>query len=144
ASCTTTPPDVILKPREQSAILIPNHSGIAYKATAPGMTNATISFSYGVEIPTGQSTISDNISRVYTFNIKSATQGTSSHPISVPSATNSTIFNPPGSGSIGSGSGRLLSIKYPDQNLDVPAGSLIAVGGTSGPSNGTHTNCSVA
>ncbi len=143
ASCTTTTPEVILKPREQSAILIPNHSGIAYKATAPGMTNATISFSYGVGIP-GQSTISDSISRVFTFNIKSALQGTSSQPISIPSATNSTIFYPPGSGSIGSGSGHLLSIKYPDQNLDVPAGSLIAVGGTSAPSNGTHTNCNVA
>ena len=28
--------------------------------------------------------------------------------------------------------------------MDVPAGSLIAVGGTSAPSNATHTNCNVA
>jgi hypothetical protein len=144
ASCTTNTPEVILKPREQSAILIPNHSGIAYKATAPGMTNATISLSYGVEIPKGQSATSESISRVYSFNIKSALQGTSSKLISNPSATNGTIFYPPGSGSIGSGLGHLLSIKYPHQNLDVPAGSLIAVGGTSAPSNGTHINCNVA
>jgi hypothetical protein len=57
-------------------------------------------------------------------------------------ATNSTIFNPPGSGSISSGSGGLLSIA--DQNLDVPAGSLFAVGGTSAPSNATHIYCNVA
>ncbi|HMH11043.1 MAG TPA: hypothetical protein VK553_10055 [Candidatus Nitrosopolaris rasttigaisensis] len=49
-----------------------------------------------------------------------------------------------GLGAIGSGSASLLSIKYPDKNPDVPAGSLIAVSGTSAPSNATHTNCSVA
>jgi hypothetical protein len=49
-----------------------------------------------------------------------------------------------GLGTIGSGSASLLSIKYPDKNPAVPAGSLIAVSGTSAPSNATHTNCNVA
>ncbi|HET7147605.1 MAG TPA: hypothetical protein VFI73_03815 [Candidatus Nitrosopolaris sp.] len=48
-----------------------------------------------------------------------------------------------GLGATGSGSASLLSIKYPDKNPDVPAGSLIAVSGTSAPSNATHTNCEV-
>jgi hypothetical protein len=144
ASCTTATPVVTLKPQEHSAILSPNHSGIAYKATAPGTTNATISFIYGVEIPTGKSPISDNVSRVYTFNIQPTQQGNSSQPTSIPATTSNAIFSPPGAGTFGSGSGRLLTIKYPDSNVDVPAGSLIAVGGTSAPSNATHTNCNVA
>ncbi len=49
-----------------------------------------------------------------------------------------------GLGATGSGSASLLSIKYPDKNADVPTGSLIAVSGTSAPSNATHTNCNVA
>lgn len=49
-----------------------------------------------------------------------------------------------GLGTTGSGSASLLSIKYPDKNADVPTGSLIAVRGTSAPSNATHTNCNVA
>jgi hypothetical protein len=49
-----------------------------------------------------------------------------------------------GVGAIGNGSASLLSIKYPDKNPAVPAGSLIAVSGTSAPSNATHTNCNVA
>jgi hypothetical protein len=49
-----------------------------------------------------------------------------------------------GLGAIGNGSGSLLSIKYPDKNTKVLAGSLIAVSGTSAPSNATHTNCNVA
>jgi hypothetical protein len=49
-----------------------------------------------------------------------------------------------GFGAVGSGSASLLSIKYPDKNANVPAGSLIAVRGTSAPSNATHTNCNVA
>src|SRR6266487_3232333 len=144
ASCTALTPEVTLKPGGESSILYPHLSGIVYRATAPGMTNATISFSYGVETPTGKSTISDNISRLYTFDIQSTSQGTGSQSISKPNTTGYIIFNPPGAGSIGSGSGSLLSIKYPDQNLDVPAGTLMAVGGTSAPSNATHTNCNVA
>jgi hypothetical protein len=139
ASCTASTPDVSLKPGGQSSFLYPYLSGIAYKATGPGMTSATISFSYGVEIPTVKSNISDNISRLYSFNIQPTFQS-----ISKPNTTGYIIFNPPGAGSIGSGSGSLLSIKYPDQNLDVPAGTLIAVGCTSAPSNTTHTNCNVA
>jgi hypothetical protein len=144
ASCTALIPDVTLKPGEGSSILYPYHSGIVYRATAPGMTNATISFSYGVETPTGKSTISDNISRLYTFNIQSTSQGNSSQSISKPNTTGYIVFSPPAAGAIGSSSGGLLSIKYPDQNLDVPAGTLIAVGGTSAPSNATHINCNVA
>jgi hypothetical protein len=48
-----------------------------------------------------------------------------------------------GFGAVGSGSASLLSIKYPDKNAKVPAGSLLAVSGTSAPSNATHTNCNV-
>jgi len=144
ASCTGLASDVSLKPGGKSSLLYPHLSGIAYKATAPGMTNATISFSYGVETPTGKSTTNDNISRLYSFNIQSTSQGTSSQSISKPNTTGYIIFNPPGSGSLGSKSGGLLSIKYPDQHLDVPAGTLIAAGGTSAPSNATHTNCNVA
>ena len=46
-------------------------------------------------------------------------------------------------GVVGNGSARLLSIKYPDKNAKVPAGSLVAASGTSAPSNSTHTNCNV-
>jgi hypothetical protein len=46
-------------------------------------------------------------------------------------------------GVVGNGSARLLSIKYPDKNANIPAGSLIAASGTSAPSNSTHTNCNV-
>jgi hypothetical protein len=49
-----------------------------------------------------------------------------------------------GLGATGTGSASLLSIKYPNKNADVPTGSLIAVSGTSAPSNATHTNCNVA
>ncbi|HET7149182.1 MAG TPA: hypothetical protein VFI73_11860 [Candidatus Nitrosopolaris sp.] len=49
-----------------------------------------------------------------------------------------------GLGAVGTGSGSLLSIKYPDKDAKLPAGSLIAVSGTSAPSNATHTNCNVA
>ncbi len=39
--------------------------------------------------------------------------------------------------------GRLLTIKYPDQNVTVPANKFIVVNGTSAPSNATHTHCNV-
>jgi hypothetical protein len=58
-----------LKPGEQSPILSPNLSGITYRATAPGMTNATMTFKYGAITATSKSPISDSISRVYSFNI---------------------------------------------------------------------------
>jgi len=67
ASCKAQ--QVTLKPGEQSHILSPNLSGIIYRATAPGMTNATISFKYGATIATSKSPISDSISRIYSFNI---------------------------------------------------------------------------
>jgi hypothetical protein len=60
---------VTLKPGEQSFILIPNLSGLIYRATAPGTTNATMTLKYGAVIGTSKSPISDSITRVYTFNI---------------------------------------------------------------------------
>jgi hypothetical protein len=147
ASCKAQ--QVSLTPGKQSFILIPNLSGITYRAIAPGMTNATMTFKYGAVSTISKSPISDSISRVYTFNIQPAgTQPTSVHP-----TTQSTLSQPitaaptspghPGVPAIRSGSGGLLSIKYPDKNADVPAGSLIAVRGTSAPPNATHTNCNV-
>jgi hypothetical protein len=59
-----------LKPGGQSPILTPNLSGITYRATAPGMTNATMTFKYGALTATSKSPISDSISRVYAFNIQ--------------------------------------------------------------------------
>lgn len=72
ALCETLPQQVTLKPGEKSSILSPNLSGIAYKAFAPGTTNATISFNYKVETPTGKSQTDDSISRLYTFNIRAS------------------------------------------------------------------------
>ena len=66
---TCKPQQVILKPGEQSLILSPNLSGITYRATAPGTTNATITFKYGATITTSKSPISDSITRVFTFDI---------------------------------------------------------------------------
>ncbi len=69
ALCTTPTKDVILKPSQSASIASSPNSGIAYRATSQGITNATISFNYRVETANGKSLISDNISRVYTFNI---------------------------------------------------------------------------
>jgi hypothetical protein len=60
---------VTLKPGGQSPILVSSLSGIAYKATSPGTTNATLIFKYGVITSTSKTPIGDSISRVYTFNI---------------------------------------------------------------------------
>jgi hypothetical protein len=73
AMCATPQAQVTLKPGGHSAILSPNLSGIVYKATGSGMTNAKIDFDYGVETNTGISPVSDTISRTYTFNIDKAT-----------------------------------------------------------------------
>jgi hypothetical protein len=67
ASCKAQ--QVTLKPGGQSHILSPNLSGIIYRATAAGMTNATMTFKYGAVTATSKSPISDSISRVYSFNI---------------------------------------------------------------------------
>jgi hypothetical protein len=61
---------VTLRSGGQSHILSPNLSGIIYRATAPGMTNATMIFKYGVETTTSKSPVSDSISRVFTFNVQ--------------------------------------------------------------------------
>jgi hypothetical protein len=44
-------------------------SGVAYKAMAPGETNATMVFSNGVQTADGKSTDSNSTSRAYAFNI---------------------------------------------------------------------------
>jgi hypothetical protein len=90
ASCKAQ--QVTLKPGEQSPILSPNLSGITYRATAPGMTNATMTFKYGVTTATSKSPISDIISRVYTFNILPA----GSHPASLQPTTQSNPGSQPG------------------------------------------------
>ncbi len=78
ASCKAQ--QVTLKPGGQSPILSPNLSGLIYRATAPGMTNATMTFKYGAVTATSKSPISDSISRVYSFNILPAGfQSTSLH-----------------------------------------------------------------
>jgi len=85
ASCKARPQSIALKPGEQSPVLSPNLSGVAYRATAPGMTNATITFKYGVEHLIGKSPIGDNISKVLTFNIRgSGPQPARPHPSSQP------------------------------------------------------------
>ena len=66
---TCKPQQVTLKPGEQSPILSPNLSGITYKATSPGLTNATIILKYGATTIAAKSPISDSISRFFAFNI---------------------------------------------------------------------------
>jgi hypothetical protein len=69
---TTTPcqaQQATLKPGEQTHILSPNLSGITYKATSPGITNATMIFKFGAVAPASKSSISESYNRVYTFNI---------------------------------------------------------------------------
>ncbi|PWU80187.1 MAG: hypothetical protein DLM72_13505 [Candidatus Nitrosopolaris wilkensis] len=90
ASCKAQ--QVTLKPGEQSPILSPNLSGITYRATAPGVTNATMTFKYGAITATSKSPISDSISRVYTFNIQPA----GSHPTTLHPTTHSTQSSQPG------------------------------------------------
>ncbi|HET7146893.1 MAG TPA: hypothetical protein VFI73_00180 [Candidatus Nitrosopolaris sp.] len=86
ASCKAPPHSVALKPGEQALISSPNLSGIAYRATSPGMTNATMTFKYGVEANTGKSPIGDSISKVLTFNIlDSGPQPAGPHSSSQPS-----------------------------------------------------------
>ena len=72
ASCKAQ--QATLKPGERSQIITPNLLGITYRATAPGMTNATIIFKYAVEIPTSKSPISDTYSRTYAFEIQPGSQ----------------------------------------------------------------------
>lgn len=85
ASCKAPPQSITLKPGEQSPVLSPNLSGVAYRATDPGMTNATITLKYGVEATTGKSPIGDSISKVLTFNILgSGPRPAGPHPSSVP------------------------------------------------------------
>jgi hypothetical protein len=66
ASCNAQ--QVTLKPGGQSPILSPNLSGLTYQASSPGMTNASVIFKYQAITPS-KSSISDSITRNYTFNI---------------------------------------------------------------------------
>jgi hypothetical protein len=81
---------VTLKPGEQSFILSPNLSGITYRATAPGITNATMTFKYEATLATSKSPISDSIIRVHPFNILPA------GPRSTPNTTSGTTSSTPG------------------------------------------------
>jgi hypothetical protein len=94
ASAASTPckaQQVTLKPGEHSQIKSPNLSSIIYAATAPGTTNATMIFKYGVETATSKSPISDATSRTYGFDIKHSAGRQ-------PTATTSTTTTPgPGS-----------------------------------------------
>jgi hypothetical protein len=70
---TTTAPcqaqQVTLKPGEQTHILSPKLSGITYKATSPGITNATMIFKFQAAPLASKSSVSESYNRVYTFNI---------------------------------------------------------------------------
>jgi len=162
-------PEVTLKPGDTSKIASPDLSGVAYKAVTPGSTNATITFNYAVPGTTAVPSASNAITRVYTFTVQpSSTNGASQAGSQPTSATNFPIFNPATQSTVSPtrshsgnaagnitatspsnsltkaiGSRSLLTIKYPDKSTVVPAGTLIAVSGTSAPSNTTRTNCNV-
>jgi uncharacterized membrane protein YeiB len=91
ASCKAQ--QVTLKPGEQSPISSPNLSGMTYRATAPGITNASMIFKYGGGPASSKSPTSDSYSRVYTFNIQPA----GSHPTTPQPTTKSTPSSQPGS-----------------------------------------------
>jgi DNA-binding beta-propeller fold protein YncE len=65
---------IALKPGHQSDIQSPNLSRMAYKATAPGITNSTMIFKYGVETTASKTPVIDSISRFFAFSIKPGTQ----------------------------------------------------------------------
>ena len=79
---------VTLKPGEQSAILSPDMSGKAYRATAPGTTNASMTFKYGVVTTTSKTPISDSISRFFAFTILPGTQQAAATSTTSASTTN--------------------------------------------------------
>lgn len=95
ASAAATPckaQQVTLKPGEHSQIKSPNLSSIIYAATAPGTTNATMIFKYGVETAASKSPISDATSRSYGFDIQ---QSAGRQPTAATSTTTT-----PGPGSL--------------------------------------------
>ncbi|NAL78759.1 hypothetical protein [Nitrososphaera sp. AFS] len=96
ASCREQ--QVTLNPGGHSPILNSPQSGITYKASSTGITNATLTFKYNVKSPTSKTTKRDSISRVYSFNIlPSNASGTSSThvPSTLHSRTSSAL--PPSS-----------------------------------------------
>lgn len=92
ASCREQ--QVTLNPGGHSPILNSPLSGVTYRASSPGITNATLTFKYNVKAPTSKMAISDSISRVYSFNIlPSAASSSASTP--VPTITHSRTSNAP-------------------------------------------------
>lgn len=94
ASCKAK--QVTLEPGGHSYILNSPLSGIIYRATSPGITNATLTFTYKVTGPTNKP-LGDSISRVYTFNILSSGASPTSTLTSTPShsTTSRTPLLPP-------------------------------------------------
>ena len=70
-----------LKPGEQSPI---SSSSISYRATAPGITNATMIFKYGAGPASSKSPTTDSYSRTYSFNIQAAGPPPTTGPQSTP------------------------------------------------------------
>jgi len=85
ASCKAQ--QVTLKTGQQSFILSPNLSGISYRATAPGITNATLTFKYAALLTTSKTPISYSITKVHTFIIQPS--GPQSNPSTAATTTNS-------------------------------------------------------
>ena len=92
AATSCKPQQVTLKPGHQSGIQSPNLSRIAYKATNPGMTNATMIFNYGVETTTSKNPVSDSTSRFFAFSIQPGVQ----QPAATSSTSTSTTTTKPG------------------------------------------------
>lgn len=91
ASAASTPcnaQQVTLTPGEHSQIKSQN----IYAATAPGTTNATMIFKYGVETATTKSPVSDTTSRTYGFDIQ---QSAGSQSITTTSTTTTPQHGPP-------------------------------------------------
>ena len=65
---------------------------MAYKATNPGMTNATMIFNYGVETTTSKNPVSDSTSRFFAFSIQPGVQ----QPAATSSTSTSTTTTKPG------------------------------------------------
>ena len=82
ATTTCKAQQITIKPGEQSPI---SSSGITYRATAPGITNATMIFKYGAGPASSKSPTTDSYSRTYSFNIQAAGPSPTTGPQSTPS-----------------------------------------------------------
>jgi hypothetical protein len=99
ASCREQ--QVTLNPGGHSPILNSPQSGISYRASSTGITNATLTFKYNVKSPTSKTTTSDSISRVYSFNIlpSTASSTSSTHIPSTTHSRTSSVLPPPSTNS---------------------------------------------